>query len=113
MGRGFPGRLWRRRGWGVGGGFQGKQKRMGEMRRPSAKLVFSAEDTPDLRSPRLQQVLKWEKGNGPPFMPILQTGKTEAMGPKANFSGGGSLSTFMKITGWWGPYIFCKCLTFL
>ena len=73
---------------GKGGGFQGKRKRMGETRRPFAKLVFSAEDTPDFRSPCLQQVLKWEKGNGPRFMPILQMGKAEAMGPKANFSGG-------------------------
>lgn len=62
---------------------------MGEMRRPFAKFVFSAEDTPDLRSPCLQQVPKWEKGNRPRFMPILQMGKTEAMGPKANFSVGG------------------------
>lgn len=69
---------------------------MGEMRRPFAKLVFSAEDTPDLRSPCLQQVPKWEKGNGPRFMPILQMGKTEAMGPKANFSGGAAYQPLRK-----------------
>ena len=43
------------------------------------------------------------------FVPILQMGEAEAKGPKANFSGG-SLLTFMKITGWWGPYALCKYL---
>lgn len=40
---------------------------------------------------------RWGLGHG--FVPILQVRKTEAVGFKANSSGGGCL-TFMKVTDW-------------